>query len=122
MAAYVATQDDVKLDQLSELTLLTQLLKGTMSKERRLVIQLLWDMINKKGMKDQEIEDVRLLLRKLDIVCEMRPRLQRACNCTFLLGRRELVPLFFGEVFKRPEEAHKLHYLVAAVRDPVQVR
>jgi hypothetical protein len=33
-----------------------------------------------------------------------------------------LVPLFFGEVFKRPEEAHKLHYLVAAVRDPVQVR
>ena len=92
-AAFVATQDDVKLDQLSELTLLTQLLKGTMSKARRLVIQLLWDMINKKGMKDQEIEDVRLLLRKLDIVCEMRPRLQKACNCTFLLGRRELVAL-----------------------------
>ena len=93
IAAFVATQDDVKLDQLSELTLLTQLLKGTMSKERRLVIQLLWDMINKKGMKDQEIEDVRLLLRKLDIVCEMRPMRQKACNCTFLLGRRELVAL-----------------------------
>jgi hypothetical protein len=27
--------------------------QGTMSKERRLVIHLLWDMINKKGMKDQ---------------------------------------------------------------------
>ena len=40
---------------------------------------------------------------------------------SFLLWGRELVPQFFKEIFKRPDEAHKLAYLIAAVRDPVKL-
>jgi hypothetical protein len=47
------------------------------------------------GCAVQEIEDVRLLLRKLDIVCEMRPMLQkvgrtarvRSCECSACVPR-----------------------------------
>ena len=76
-------QDDVKLDMLSELTLVLQLVKGAPSRERRLVINLVWDMLNKKGMKDQDAEDVRLLLRKLDIIADLQQNLIAACDCRY---------------------------------------
>lgn len=111
--------DGLKLDKLSELSLIVNLLQGPSTPTRRHTANLLWDMVNKKTMKDQEDMEVRFLLRKLDIAAELHRTLRECCSCTFMICFRELVPTMMGDIFKDAAGSHRLHYFLAAVRDPI---
>jgi len=111
--------DGLKLDKLSELTLIVNLLQGPSTPTRRHTANLLWDMVNKKTMNDREDMEVRFLLRKLDIAAELHHTLRDCCSCSFMICFRELVPTMMADIFKDAAGSHRLHYFLAAVRDPI---
>jgi hypothetical protein len=95
------------------------LLQGPSTPTRRHTANLLWDMVNKKTMNDREDMEVRFLLRKLDIAAELHRTLRECCSCSFMICFRELVPTMMGDIFKDAAGSHRLHYFLAAVRDPI---
>ena len=42
---------------------------------------------------------------------------RNGCNTAFLYFHRDLIGLYLDHVFSRPAEAHRLHYLFAALDD-----
>ena len=52
----------------AQATVLCDCLRGPNSRKRRGVSQLAWDMLPKKQIRDGDVDDVNLQLRKLEIL------------------------------------------------------
>ncbi len=114
--------DDAKLDSMAAIALLSNLLCGSTTPDRLLLITLSFNVANSKGIfKDDEADEIRRLLWKLKMVSGLGPAVRRACDTSFLYWSRELIPLFLEDIYANPSEAHRLQYVLAFLRDPCPV-
>uniref|UniRef100_A0A8C4QNR8 WASH complex subunit 4 n=1 Tax=Eptatretus burgeri TaxID=7764 RepID=A0A8C4QNR8_EPTBU len=109
-----------RLDVLSALLLAENALNGPGTKERRLIISLALNVgTQMKTFRDDELQSVQLVLKKLDLVCDLRERLHALTDCSFLYWHRTVIPTYLQDVYSSTEDASRLHYMFAALRDCV---
>jgi len=110
-------QEEAKVDMLCTVRVMCDNLRGPNTLQRRQVIAVAWDLTPKRWIREKDIEEVTLLLRKLDILGRLERLVGEACDCSFLFWSRGLVPLFLADCRGRWKETHQLHFLMAALRD-----
>ena len=71
------------------------------------------------SIKDDQIEDIKNQVRKLDLICDLEDAINEACDCSFFFWSRAMVPHYFKDIFENPDQAQKLQYMFGAFRDVV---
>uniref|UniRef100_A0A4W3I8L6 WASH complex subunit 4 n=1 Tax=Callorhinchus milii TaxID=7868 RepID=A0A4W3I8L6_CALMI len=109
-----------RLDVLSALVLAENALNGPSTKERRLVIALALSVgTQMKTFRDEELLPLQVVLKKLDLVTELRERVRVLCDCSFLYWHRTIFPIYLDDVYDNAVDAARVHYMFSALRDCV---
>uniref|UniRef100_A0A672RQ52 WASH complex subunit 4 n=1 Tax=Sinocyclocheilus grahami TaxID=75366 RepID=A0A672RQ52_SINGR len=109
-----------RLDVLSALVLAENTLNGPSTKERRLVVSLALSVgTQMKTFKDEELLPLQLVLKKLDLISELRERVKVQCDCSFLYWHRTVFPIYLDDVYENAVDAARIHYMFSALRDCV---
>jgi len=107
-----------KNDIISALTLAVACLDGTPSYSRRSVIELALCVAQlKKLLRSSAFDDVQYQLWKLDLLSSFQEKLESACSCDCLYWIDSVIPVFFEDIFKNPDQVTRIPYLLAALRD-----
>jgi WASH complex subunit 7 len=109
--------DAAKLNMSTQATVLCDSLRGPNARKRRAVAQICWDMLHKKQIREGDVDEINLQLRKLEILGSLQQLLGVATDCSFLLTSRGLLPLFFAGMRVDWSHARQLPHLLAAVAD-----
>nr|XP_055047573.1 WASH complex subunit 4 [Misgurnus anguillicaudatus] len=109
-----------RLDVLSALVLAENTLNGPSTKERRLIVSLALSVgTQMKTFKDEELLPLQLVLKKLDLISELRKRVKVQCDCSFLYWHRTVFPIYLDDVYDNAVDAARIHYMFSALRDCV---
>ncbi|TRY86275.1 hypothetical protein DNTS_009307 [Danionella cerebrum] len=109
-----------RLDVLSALVLAENTLYGPSTKERRLIMSLALSVgTQMKTFKDEELMPLQLVLKKLDLISELRERVKVQCDCSFLYWHRTVFPIYLDDVYENSVDAARMHYMFSALRDCV---
>ncbi|XP_077067097.1 WASH complex subunit 4 [Siphateles boraxobius] len=109
-----------RLDVLSALVLAENTLNGPSTKERRLIVSLALSVgTQMKTFKDEELLPLQLVLKKLDLISELRERVKVQCDCSFLYWHRTVFPIYLDDVYENAVDAARIHYMFSALRDCV---
>ncbi|TWW75650.1 WASH complex subunit 4 [Takifugu flavidus] len=109
-----------RLDVLSSLVLAENALNGPSTKERLLVVFLaLCVGTQLKTFKDEELLPLQLVLKKLELISELRERVKLQCDCSFLYWHRAVFPIYLDDVYDNAVDAARIHYMFSALRDSV---
>ncbi|XP_045443526.1 WASH complex subunit 4 isoform X7 [Pipistrellus kuhlii] len=109
-----------RLDVLSALVLAENTLNGPSTKQRRLIVSLALSVGTQlKTFKDEELFPLQVVLKKLDLISELRERVQAQCDCCFLYWHRAVFPIYLDDVYENAVDAARLHYMFSALRDCV---
>ncbi|XP_016078665.1 PREDICTED: WASH complex subunit 7 isoform X3 [Miniopterus natalensis] len=109
-----------RLDVLSALVLAENTLNGPSTKQRRLIISLALSVGTQlKTFKDEELFPLQVVMKKLDLISELRERVQAQCDCCFLYWHRAVFPIYLDDVYENAVDAARLHYMFSALRDCV---
>ncbi|EDM17083.1 similar to CG13957-PA (predicted), isoform CRA_b [Rattus norvegicus] len=109
-----------RLDVLSALVLAENTLNGPSTKQRRLVVSLALSVgTQMKTFKDEELFPLQVVMKKLDLISELRERVQTQCDCCFLYWHRAVFPIYLDDVYENAVDAARLHYMFSALRDCV---
>uniref|UniRef100_A0A8C9V9W1 WASH complex subunit 4 n=1 Tax=Scleropages formosus TaxID=113540 RepID=A0A8C9V9W1_SCLFO len=109
-----------RLDVLSALVLAENALNGPSTKERRLMVSLALSVgTQMKTFKDEELLPLQLVLKKLDLISELRERVKVQCDCGFLYWHRAVFPIYLDDVYDHAVDAARIHYMFSALRDCV---
>ncbi|KAG1671599.1 WASH complex subunit 4 [Nymphon striatum] len=108
------------LDVLSALVMIEKALSGPGTKERLLIARLGLAMTTQlKCFKDEEYEKFQNNLKKIETICYLRKKLKVACDSGFLYWHRVVFPIYFKDYYESNSDAHRIHYMFAALRDCV---
>ncbi|XP_069694005.1 WASH complex subunit 4 isoform X2 [Periplaneta americana] len=108
------------LDILSSLVLAEKALHGPGTKERRLVARLALSTANQmRTFREDDLSSLLVLLRKLDMICDIQENLASACNCSFFYWHRVILPIYFSNLYENKTDLHRLVYMFCALRDCV---
>ncbi|XP_064632766.1 WASH complex subunit 4-like isoform X2 [Lineus longissimus] len=111
---------DKRLDVLSALVLAENTINGPGTKERRLISSLALAFGTKmRCFKDDELSTLYSTLKKLDMLSDLRYKLRQACDCSFLYWHRVIFPIYLNDLFENAVDAHRIHYMVGALKDCV---
>lgn len=109
-----------RLDVLSALVLAENALSGPSTRERRLVVSLALSVGTQlRTFREEELLPLQLLLKKLDLISELRERVKSQCDCSFLYWHRSVFPIYLDQVYDNAVDAARLHYMFSALRDCV---
>jgi len=109
---------DAKLDVLAAVTLSLYLLQGPPTPNRVLLIRLCFHVLFQPDfLKEQEIDELKKGLRKLDMLSELGKCIRNITKCDFLYWSKNMLPVHLNDIYANPENAHRLHYLFAALQD-----
>uniref|UniRef100_A0A672LS54 WASH complex subunit 4 n=1 Tax=Sinocyclocheilus grahami TaxID=75366 RepID=A0A672LS54_SINGR len=99
-----------RLDVLSALVLAENTLNGPSTKERRLIVSLALSVgTQMKTFKDEELLPLQLVLKKLDLISELRERVKVQCDCSFLYWHRTVFPIYLDDVYENAVDAARIH-------------
>jgi WASH complex subunit 7 len=114
------TYTDTQLDILAAARLSVSMLSGPTTNERRILLRLAMHVMLQDGMsylKENDIDELRKALKKLERVCELQSLVREACDCSFLFWSREMVEPYFEDMYQHPIHSQRLHYMLAGLRD-----
>jgi WASH complex subunit 7 len=98
-----------QLDVLSSLLLVERALHGPGTKERRLIAQLaLATASQMKTFREEESLHLRILLSKLDAICELQSRLRSVCDCSFIYWHRVILHAYFAHLYESRNDLHRV--------------
>nr|XP_021496600.1 WASH complex subunit 4 isoform X2 [Meriones unguiculatus] len=102
-----------RLDVLSALVLAENTLNGPSTKQRRLIVSLALSVgTQMKTFKDEELLPLQVVMKKLDLISELRERVQTQCDCCFLYWHRAVFPIYLDDVYENAVDAARLHHLL----------
>eukprot|EP01084_Bolivina_argentea_P015070 28187_1 len=109
-----------KLDCLAALTLCVSLLNTAPTLSRLVVINIASSVATLKGMmSDQDIDEVRYRLWKLDLVSTWQKYLKKTTDTSFFYWSIDFVPLILRDIFNNPSQAYRLPSIFAYLNDVV---
>jgi WASH complex subunit 7 len=110
--------NDVQLDVLAAVNLAVDVLHGTATVERKYLLRIALHIIFQMNFfKDFDLDEIKALLRNLEMLTELQQSIKTICSCDFLFWSRELIPQYFARIYKKPENAQKLQYVFTALQD-----
>ncbi|KAG8185393.1 hypothetical protein JTE90_018615 [Oedothorax gibbosus] len=110
-----------RLDVLSALVLAEKSLNGPGSKERRLTAYLAMALgVQMNSFKEDEIISFAGFMKKLDFICELRQKIQEACDCSFMYWHHAVFPTYIADVFENGLNVHRIQYMILALQDSVE--
>ncbi|KAK2567753.1 WASH complex subunit 4 [Acropora cervicornis] len=113
---------DKRLDVLAALVLVQNVLNGPATKERRLVTQLGLHVATQfKSLRDEEVTSLTGVMKRINIISDLRARVKRACDCGFLHWHRVVFPIYLDDLFESATDVHRIHYMISALSDCVPV-
>uniref|UniRef100_A0A8C5MTC3 WASH complex subunit 4 n=1 Tax=Leptobrachium leishanense TaxID=445787 RepID=A0A8C5MTC3_9ANUR len=105
-----------RLDVLSALVLAENTLNGPSTRQRRLIVALALSVgTQMKTFKDEELAPLLLVLKKLDLISELRERVWAQCDCCFLYWHRAVFPIYLDDVYENAVDASRLHFMFSAL-------
>ncbi|XP_068215030.1 WASH complex subunit 4 [Palaemon carinicauda] len=110
--------DGRRLDIFMALSLVEQMLAGSGTVERRLIMRIAFALVNQgKALRDEDISTLLILLRRLDLACEVQSRVKDATNCSLLYHHRVILPAYFENFIQSSDHVHQIHFMMAAIQD-----
>ncbi|KAK7070236.1 hypothetical protein SK128_014006, partial [Halocaridina rubra] len=110
--------DGRRLDIFMALSLVEQMLAGSGTKERRLVMRVAFALANQaRALRDEDIATLLILLRRLDLACEVQTRVRDATDCSLLYHHRVMIPTYLDHYFQSLDQVHRINFMLAAVQD-----
>uniref|UniRef100_A0A8C0IY58 WASH complex subunit 4 n=1 Tax=Chelonoidis abingdonii TaxID=106734 RepID=A0A8C0IY58_CHEAB len=108
------------LDVLSALVLAENTLNGPSTKQRRLIVSLALSVgTQMKTFKDEELLPLQVVMKKLDLISELKERIRTQCDCCFLYWHRAVFPIYLDDVYENAVDASRLQYMFSALRNCV---
>eukprot|EP01136_Pigoraptor_vietnamica_P005657 Opistho-1_new@37581 len=109
------------LDVLAALQLALDMLQGTATHPRRVVLNLALNVVAQmpKAFKEGELDVLYNHVRRLDVLCDLFARVRAPCDASFVFWHKVILPIYLQEISESPTDSHRLHYMVAALRDCV---
>ncbi|MEE6480161.1 hypothetical protein FKM82_012478, partial [Ascaphus truei] len=99
-----------RLDVLSALVLAENTLNGPSTRQRRLIVALALSVgTQMKTFKDEELLPLQLVMKKLDLISELRERVRTQCDCCFLYWHRAVFPIYLDDVYDNAVDASRIH-------------
>lgn len=106
------------MDGIAALTLMIDSLDGPPTSERIITCQLAFALVLPLGLfKEDEINEIKNLLRKIDNLSGLMSKLRNIASCEFLFWNRVLIPSYFSEVYNNPSRARGLQYMMMGISD-----
>ncbi|XP_078343242.1 WASH complex subunit 4-like [Oculina patagonica] len=113
---------DKRLDVLAALVLVQNALNGPATKERRLVTMLgLHVGTQIKCFRDDEMASLSSVMKRINLISDLRARVKKACDCGFLHWHRVVFPIYLDDLYENVTDVHRIHYMIAALGDCVPV-
>ncbi|EDO43986.1 predicted protein, partial [Nematostella vectensis] len=113
---------DKRLDVLAALVLVQTALNGPGTKERRLIVNLgLHVGTQMKAFKEDEMNNLDNVLKKLDIIGSLNAKIKAASDCGFIHWHRVILPIYLDDLYENALDVHRLHYMMGALRDCVPI-
>ncbi|XP_027049103.1 WASH complex subunit 4-like [Pocillopora damicornis] len=113
---------DKRLDVLAALVLVQNALNGPATKERRLIAMLgLHVGVQMKSFRDDEMASLTSVMKRINLVSDLRSRVKKACDCGFLHWHRVVFPTYLTDLYDSATDVHRIHYMISALGDCVPV-
>ena len=116
-------QSNADADQLSAVLLALHLLdSGHASKKRLVLLNLTLSVALGRAaglFKESEFDEVKVLLKKLEILAHFDVLLGEYCDCSYLYWNRLVIPAFFDKIYENPARSPQLHLMMSALQDPL---
>ncbi|GAM18419.1 hypothetical protein SAMD00019534_015940 [Acytostelium subglobosum LB1] len=117
-----ATYTDTELDVIMALTLTTDLLSGVATPERLTIVKLCLNVIYQINvLKDPDIEELRLHIKRLEFISDIHASIRRVCDCSLLFWARDLFPTYLTYIYDNPSQANSLQYTLTGMKDVVSI-
>eukprot|EP01133_Synstelium_polycarpum_P004078 gene4078-4750_t len=117
-----ATYTDTELDVIMALTLTSDLLAGVATPERILIIQLCLNVIYQANvLKENDIEDIRLHIKRLEFISDIHSSIRKVCDCSLLFWARDLFPTYLQYIYENPTQSSSIQYTLTGMKDVVSV-
>ncbi|XP_029457390.1 WASH complex subunit 4 isoform X2 [Rhinatrema bivittatum] len=109
-----------RLDVLSALVLAENTVNGPSTKQRRLIVSLALSVgTQMKTFKDEELLPLQLVMKKMDLISDLRERVRVQCDCAFLYWHRAVFPIYLDDAYEHAVDAARLHYMFSALQNCV---
>ncbi|XP_020600408.1 WASH complex subunit 4-like, partial [Orbicella faveolata] len=93
---------------------LTELLKVSVRKLCLIFIQ--------RSFRDDEMASLTSVMKRINLISDLRGRVRKACDCSFIHWHREVVfPIYLDDLYDSATDVHRIHYMIAALGDCVPV-
>lgn len=116
-------QSNADADQLSAVLLALHLLdSGHASRKRLVLLNLTLAVAFSRAaglFKESEYEEVKILMKRLEVLAHFDEYLDEYCDCSYLYWNRLVIPAFFDKVYENPSRAPQLHLMMSALQDPL---
>ncbi|XP_059490838.1 WASH complex subunit 4 [Neocloeon triangulifer] len=107
-----------RLEVLAALQTIEFCLQGTCSQERRLLTRVALISANQlKHISPDDTNNLKILMAKLDSVCELENRLRLAADCSFIYWHRVVLPIYFSRMLEERADLKRLKYIFATFHD-----
>jgi len=114
--------NNIQLDAWAAVTLTMGLLSKAPTKSRFHALNVALSVASLRNMtKSADLKEIRYQMWKLETIVNWQRRLGSVVNCNFMYWIQPLVPTMLNDIFQNSEEVHRLPYLFAALRDPVNM-
>lgn len=115
-------QDDTRLDALAALNFaITNVVVGPGSRDRRILLRLAMHVFLRTDIgKKEELAFISDNMSTLEVVCNISEFINSACDGSTLFWIRSMVPAYFSSVFRRPQHAHQMQYVLASLSDALK--
>ena len=70
-------------------------------------------------MRSATYDDVQYNLWKLDLLSSFQQKLTHACNCDCLYWIADVIPVFFTDIFKNPDQVLPTHRIPPPPHTPL---
>ncbi|EGC29177.1 hypothetical protein DICPUDRAFT_43212 [Dictyostelium purpureum] len=113
---------EIELDVIVALSLVSDLLCGVATPERITVIRLCLNVIyQSNALKEQEIEELRLHIKRLEFISDLGSIIKSSCDCSILFWSRDLFPTYLQFLYQNPSQAKSLQYTLTGLKDVVNI-
>ncbi|CAL4067501.1 unnamed protein product, partial [Meganyctiphanes norvegica] len=110
--------DERRLDIIVALGLVDKMLSGTGTKRRRLISRVALSVANQgKIFKEEDLTSLSVLLRRLDLACEVQSRVKESTDCSLLYHHRVVVPTYLDQLYSSLNHVHRIHFMLSAIQD-----
>eukprot|EP01132_Coremiostelium_polycephalum_P005975 gene5975-7444_t len=108
----------VELDAIMALSLASDMLSGVPTSERLIIIKLCLNIVYQINvLRDQDIEDLRLHIKRLEFISDINNTIKNVCDCSLMFWSRDLFPTYLQYLYQNPSQASGLQYTLTAMKD-----